>query len=209
MEIDKILKKAKEFIIIVEEKEHIAQLIDIGKKGELFFELSKDSKYGEGELGLKGSVLFRIGNINYFFQGKVFNPTPSTMIVVRETEIFTDRRSEVRFETQSLPAKVKEHGILHSEIIQVYVLNLTPKGVCFETHEKLDEDKKYSIEIPLEVKYFSKTVYANFKIKYVKEKQNFYIYGAEFENISEEEKNKINRYILLEKDKWEIDYLNA
>jgi len=194
------LLEVKEFIIKVDSEIWKTKLTGIDEKkisrsgdeifGELVFEILRGRSTGSGILNKRCEVYFNIGNAKYFFEGRSFS-AGNKIIVMKQSEIYEDRRAEIRLDTPLLPAVIKEKGVFRPKNINANVLNLSSKGAKIATDIQLDLNAKYIIETILDRRNFS----AIFKIMYMEEREKGYAYGIMFEEIGEKEQKHLKEYL--------------
>lgn len=206
--VDIDLKKVAEFTIITGGKEYKGKLIDNGKKREITFDLLPGFSCILGKFRQRGKVVFEFENKRYFVSGYVYCPTPHSVILLKDSEITLDKRNEPRFETPALPATISEPGRFHKDIGKVSILNISQTGTRIETHLIMKKEKTYVLNAELKTRHFQTTFQTTFRIVNVEERGGLYIYGISLEEISPDDRQKLNKYLIRLDGMWGKDSLN-
>ena len=110
--------------------------------------------------------------------------------------------------TSALPAKITEMRRFRRNVINVSIIDLSRSGARIETHSILNKEIPYIIEGELTTGHFYEVFQAVFKIKNSEEKKGLYLYGINFEEISPENQEKIEKFLMRLTGKWGKDSLN-
>lgn len=187
------LRNIKSYIVVIENRQHTARILGIGKQGELFLELT-DQSTGETSMGKAGTVYFIWEGKWHYFTCKIFCPSLRRMTVVRTSPIEIDSRKERRCEVGLQSAKITEKGMMHGSI-NVNILDISKSGVRIETKHPLKIGKTYSIEMKLVIKHFSEIIKAECVILNERQIDYLYHYGCQFVFISPADLVLLDKYL--------------
>ena len=208
MEISNI-KNVKEVEIVCDNLKIKATPVEIDTWGKIIFEVPEEHHYSTGEMGKRGEVFFQIGGKKYFISGRIFAQSPHRILMTPETDIEEDRRSEERFEVPSLPAKIKyKRGFFHHEEIRGTILELSLRGAKIETGRELKEDTLYELETFFPFRHKNLKFITKFRVKNSKPVRRLFVNGVLFEEPEYECRKNLEKYIKTLKHELGQDTLN-
>ena len=193
----------REFTILIDNKQYEANLLRIDKEGELILNLVDEYEQDGSALGLKGQILFRLEDTEYFFNANLFVLTSHQMIVQKQSEIHQNRKSSSRKQVPQLIAIISKKGIFQQEI-NASVINLSKKGANIETNHPLSKRTSYFIKFQLEKKYLpfviamrQEEIYFScmFEVRNIQQRGIGFCYGIIFEKISLENSRLLDTYL--------------
>ncbi len=187
------LRNIKDYVVIVDNRQHTARLLGMGKQGELFLELTGQST-GESGMGKSGITYFLWEGKWYYFTCKIFCPTLRRMTVVRTSPMEIDSRKERRYDAVLQSARITEKGMMRGSI-DVNILNISKTGVRIETRHPLKIGKTYSIEMKLVIKHFSEVVRADCLILNERQIDSMRQYGCQFTLISPGDRLLLDKFL--------------
>jgi len=187
-------KKVPEFVIVADNRQHQARLLDIGTRGEFFFALTGGAGYAESSMRRHGVVCFEWEGKRYCFCGQLFCPSPFRLTVLRSSPIIEDRRKERRLDTQFLQAQVSGKGLFHGTI-QATVLDICHNGMRIETHQALQQGTEYDVDVTLKVKHFSSTFRSPCCVLAVHEKRGIYHSCAMFHDTQTSDRTQLDKFL--------------
>jgi len=194
--VDIDITKVGEFTIITGGKEYKGKLVDDGQKRELIFDLLPGFSCILGKLRQRGKVVFEFENKRYFISGYVYCTNHHRVTLLKDSEITLDKRTRIRFETPALPATISEPGRFHKDIGKTSILDISQTGARIETHLIMKKEKTYILNTEFKTRHFLTTFQATFRIVNVEEKGGLYIYGISLEEISPDDRKKLNKYLI-------------
>ncbi|MCM8771898.1 MAG: PilZ domain-containing protein [Candidatus Omnitrophica bacterium] len=203
------LKNIKKVIIFIENEKIEGELIEINKWGKMIISVPPRTKIIPVELGKRGEVFFEKDNKKYFVSGKIFSQGVERVVVLPETDILNERRKNERLETDFIPVKlVGKISLFHKEEINGNILNISLSGAKVETSMPLKEGVFYDFQTTFFIKKKPYSFSAKCKLKFMKKIRNLYLNGVEFIEIDPLSFEILNKYIKELKHELGKDTLN-
>lgn len=203
------LKKIKKVLIFVDNEKIKGEIIEVDKWGKMTINVPSGTKTIPVELGKKGEIFFEEEGKNFFISGKIFSQGTERMVFLPETDILTERREEERYEAPFIPAKLRlKTGLLHKEEITANVINISLSGAKIETQIPLKENVIYDFETTFYIKHKPYPFYAKVKLKYIKKVRNIFFNGINFIDIDYIYLENLKKYIKELKHELGKDTLN-
>ncbi|MCM8785023.1 MAG: PilZ domain-containing protein [Candidatus Omnitrophica bacterium] len=200
------LKEIRKVSVFIDNEKINGEIIDIDKWGKMIISVPQIKKTIPVELGKRGEIFFEKDGVEYFISGKIFSQGTTRMIFLPETDILTEKRRKERFETPFIKSDlIKLSGRFHKEIITGNIINISLSGVKIETNIPLIENSIYELRTTFVIAHKSYFFRAKCKSIYSKKMRNVFLSGLEFIEIdyfSQENLNKYIKYLLnqLKKD---------
>ena len=187
------LKNVKEIIIHVSAKDYTANIIEISDMVKII--AAPVSPLTDAWLKKPVDVLFTLGNKNYTFPAIAYLPDPQKIVIIKSGDIIPDKRVQKRTEIDVLPATITTKpilGLLQLQEIETKVVDLSEGGAQIWVKEPLNEKKQYELSIILRNHKMS----LPFEIRNKTGQRNdTFMYGIRFMDISDTDKKIINRYL--------------
>ncbi|MCM8804382.1 MAG: PilZ domain-containing protein [Candidatus Omnitrophica bacterium] len=203
------LKKIKKVSIFVDNEKINGEIIEIDKWGKMIISVPSEVKTIPVELGKRGEIFFEEEDKKFFISGKIFSQGIERMVFLPETDILTEKRKDERYEVPFLPAKLKtKTGILHKEEITGNIINISLSGAKIETQIPLKENFIYDFETTFYIRHKPYPFYAKVKLKHIKKVRNIFLNGINFIDIDYIYLENLKKYIKELKHELKKDSLN-
>jgi len=192
------LKNARNILIVVANRIHRVEFLQEGTGGEIFFKITeRDHPYLHAHTGGNCCVYGTIGNDTYFFRGKISSHSPEKAVVFVSSLAEAERRRSVRYETISVPARVKEKAFMRTNVIPASIINLNGSGAQISTSIPLEESKVYTFEAALPLHHTLRPFSAVCYVRYSRRERDMFVSGLFFEegSIQREHKETLNKFL--------------
>ncbi|MCL5674735.1 MAG: PilZ domain-containing protein [Candidatus Omnitrophica bacterium] len=207
------LKNIKEIIIHDGSKEYRANIVEIPDMVKII--AAPVSTIIDSWMKKPVDIFFTLNDKKYTFSAVVYLPDPQKIVIIKSGDIIPDKRIQKRTEIGILPATISAKPmwkLLRTTEIEIKVVDLSEGGAQIWAKESLDEDKQYILSIILRNHKMS----IPFEIrKKIGQRENTFMYGIHFTEISDTDKKIINRYLTKlsgdrkQKDIFSMDIKNA
>ncbi|MCL5409017.1 MAG: PilZ domain-containing protein [Candidatus Omnitrophica bacterium] len=189
----KELKKVKEIIIQASGKEYVANIIEIPDMMKII--AAPVSIITDAWMKKPAEIFFILNNKRYSFSAFVYLPSHQKIVIVKAGDITPDKRIYKRTEIDILPATIFPKpilGLLQLPETEVKVVDLSEGGAQIWVKEPLEENKQYILSITL--KKHTLAIPCEIRNK-IGQKENTFIYGIHFTEISDLDKKIITKYL--------------
>jgi c-di-GMP-binding flagellar brake protein YcgR len=161
------------------------------------------------EIGKRGEIFFEEEGKTFLISGKIFSQGIERMVFLPETDIFIERRKDERYEIPLIPVKlISKTGIFHKEEILGSIVDISISGIKIETNVPLKENIIYDIETIFYIKRKPFPFSAKAKLKHKEKIRNVYLNGLNFIDIDFISLETLKNYIKTLKHEIRKDALN-
>ncbi|MCM8818585.1 MAG: PilZ domain-containing protein [Candidatus Omnitrophica bacterium] len=203
------LKNVKKVKIFIDNKKIDGEIVEVDKWGKMTISVLSEIKTIPVELGKRGEIFFEKDSQNFFVSGKIFSQGIKKLILIPDTDILEEKRKNERLETPFISVKlINKTGILHKEIVNGNILNISFSGVKIETNIPLKENTIYDIETTFNIKHKNYLFKAKCKLIFTKKVKNVFINGLKFIDIDPYSFQNLSIYIKALKHELGKDTLN-
>ncbi len=208
MKVDE-LKNVKKVKIFIDNKKIEGEIVEIDKWGKMIISVPSETKTIPVELGKRGEIFFEKDGKTHFISGKIFSQGIQRVVLLPETDVMDEKRKNERFETPFIPVKIKgKTGMFHIEEINGNILDISISGAKVETNSPLKENIIYDFETNFQIKHRAYPFFAKCKLKFTKKIRNVFINGLEFTEIEPFYYENLLKYIKFLKYELAKDTLN-
>jgi len=203
------LKKIKNILIFIDNEKIKGEIIEVDKWGKMIISVPPETKTIPVEIGKKGEVFFEKEGKTFLISGKIYSQGVERMVFLPQTDILMERRKNERYEMPLIPVKLTaKTGFFHKEEISGSIIDISISGVKIETNVPLKENIIYDIETTFHIKRKSFPFFAKAKLKHIEKIRNIYLNGLNFINIDFISLENLKNYIKLLKHEIGKDALN-
>ncbi|MGC9031777.1 MAG: hypothetical protein ACP5H7_03385 [Minisyncoccia bacterium] len=205
----KDLKEIKKVEIFLDNKKINGEIIDIDKWGKMIISVPPETTTIPIELGKRGEIFFEKGGKTFFISGKIYSQGIERMFFLPETDILTEKRKDERYEVPLIPAKLKvKTGLFHKEEILASIVDISISGARIEIGVPLKENLIYDFETIFHIKYKEYPFMAKVKLKHVKKIRNVFLNGINFVDVDYLSFENLKKYLKYLKHELGKDTLN-
>ncbi|MGC8976799.1 MAG: PilZ domain-containing protein [Candidatus Ratteibacteria bacterium] len=203
------LKRIKNVLIFIENEKIKGEILEIDKWGKMIISVPPGTKTIPVELGKRGEIFFEEGGKTFFISGKIYSQGIERMFFLPETDILTEKRKDERYEVPLIPAKLKvKIGLFHKEEISANIADISLSGAKIETGVPLKENLIYDFETIFHIKHKEYPFIAKVKLKHVKKLRNVFLNGINFVDVDYLSFENLKKYLKYLKHELGKDTLN-
>lgn len=203
------LSKFGDVLIFVDNEKIKGKIIDIDKWGKMIISVPPETKTIPVEIGKRGEIFFEKDGENFFISGKIYSQGIERMVFLPETEILKEKRKDERYEAPFLPAKLRAKiSIFHKEELEANIIDISISGAKIETEKPLKQNIIYDFETKFIIKRREYPFFAKIELKHIKKVRNIFVSGIHFVEVDYHSFENLKKYIKALKHELGKDTLN-